>query len=529
MTTATKKKKEQLELIELDKIHIGVRKESRNEESGGHVVKHVCSCGNVEVAEFLTYRELASHIFTCPDCGNRNFLPRDKIYANKRHARPTFFDVKSSHRGFSAKKTNLSIIYKPEEDSIEVIQPNLIREYVFDWLDEKLQVYKNGELEYDYSSFKNNRENSYEQDKIFNRVRNHFVYGMGDIDEILHTLNLENSGFYKFMAQGKERRQYWGRIKKTNLFEVLEYMLDNKEGNEWAQILINAGYKLGKSIAERDSYYYGKDTIDTEAKKPHQILKLPKKVCNALKEAGHLSLNDLYSLKKIVDSENSSFMNQLYSLIDSLEDPSQFISVINNLDNLILLISNYGYKAPRLLEYLTNDLVLYQGIDTMREGVIYLRDYLNMCREMRIPYAKYPRSLKREHDVATINHRAFMEKQKNKSFIELIQANDYLLDNKRNSEYCVILPEDAQDLIREGGKLNHCVGSYVKSVANGERMIAFMRKKSNIENPLITIDVRGHRVNQARGASNRALTEKESKYVKKWAEERQLYYLEGGY
>src|SRR5699024_8569763 len=129
-------------------IKIGIYVIRRDER---HILEKTCSCGHFSEAEYLTYKDVPV-IHQCDACGNKNFVSRAMVKPEKRMALPTVFDIESSNRGFDLKKTNLSIIYHEEKKEIEVIQSNLIRRYVYDWVDSVLKVYRNGELEYDTNS-----------------------------------------------------------------------------------------------------------------------------------------------------------------------------------------------------------------------------------------------------------------------------------------------------------------------------------------------------------------------------------------
>lgn len=55
--------------------------------------------------------------------------------------------------------------------------------------------------------------------------------------------------------------------------------------------------------------------------------------------------------------------------------------------------------------------------------------------------------------------------------------------------YCVKIPYAAQDLIREGSEMKHCVGRYIDKVANNTTYIVFIRKKNDPDTPYITGEV----------------------------------------
>lgn len=494
-------------------IKIGIyviRKDER------HILEKTCSCGHFSEAEYLTYIDVPV-IHQCDACGNKNFVSRAMVKPEKRMALPTVFDIESSNRGFDLKKTNLSIIYHEEEKEIEVIQSNLIRRYVYDWVDSVLKVYRNGELEYDTNS-----EKTVGTFNTLSRVNTHLKKGLGtDTDEVIERLELEGQDFYKHLNRidGDNQNYYSYKKPAHGFIGLLDRTLKNKERYNWVQILTSAGYHgLGNSGRSRSI----SNIVDMTATKPHKILCVSKKIASYIKESDEI---DYYMIQNIQEAYNSPSKHKvLLNILDVLEDKGKIGDVASDIVDFEFLTTVAKYEPRRLVEYIFNEIHLYQGISNSRTGLTLLKDYITMCKEMEVPYEKYPKSLKREHDVTVINYQIFNQKKTSQDFEDIMMKNDYLTDEKLDKEYCIILPESSKDLVVEGGKLNHCVGSYTKKVEKGETIIAFLRKKKDMFKPLVTLEIRGWRVNQARGSSNRSVTKEEKDYITKWAESRQLQY-----
>lgn len=66
----------------------------------------------------------------------------------------------------------------------------------------------------------------------------------------------------------------------------------------------------------------------------------------------------------------------------------------------------------------------------------------------------------------------------------------------------VIPPHSSKELIDEGTALRHCVGRYVKRVAQRECVILFVRKVAEPDKSLCTVEVRDGQVVQTRGFDN---------------------------
>lgn len=300
----------------------------------------------------------------------------------------------------------------------------------------------------------------------------------------------------------------------------------NHEEHNWAQILANAGYKGISHIDTGYNYMVDRDHPDGRNNilkgetKPHKILRVSKKASKYIRDAGFIDSRGHKNLVAL--SQDTQKLQTLNSLVDSLDDKTMFYDVVENIEELNYMIRVYNYDSRALLEYLIDDIKMYQGITGMREGLSYLKDFADMSSDMDIPFEKYPNSLKREHDVTSLNHREYMKNRETKEFSEIMKDNDYLVEE--SDEFSVLLPKTSKDLVFEGGRLNHCVGSYVQQVTKGETVIAFLRRTKDIHEPLVTIEVKGHQVKQARGSHNRRLHEEEKNFINRWAEERQIVF-----
>ena len=77
-------------------------------------------------------------------------------------------------------------------------------------------------------------------------------------------------------------------------------------------------------------------------------------------------------------------------------------------------------------------------------------------------------------------------------------------------------PEKAMSLVDEGNALNHCVASYIKRIIDGECLVYFMRQEKDVS--LITLEIEGGEIVQARGNSNRFPDEEEREAIQAWAD-----------
>lgn len=168
---------------------------------------------------------------------------------------------------------------------------------------------------------------------------------------------------------------------------------------------------------------------------------------------------------------------------------------------------------------------LYEYMERQSSGenvVNYMdyRDYLQDCEnlgfDMKSKSILFPKDLRAAHQ------RTIEMVKYNKSKI----LNDRILKIYKKHEK-KIFEEDglmirpaksANELIKEGKALHHCVGGYAERVANGETAIFFIREKSKKAKPYFTLEFKDNKLIQCRTLNNRSYeSEKRVKlFVEHW-------------
>ena len=124
------------------------------------------------------------------------------------------------------------------------------------------------------------------------------------------------------------------------------------------------------------------------------------------------------------------------------------------------------------------------------------------------------------HNVTARNYKIALTEEQ-----EVIFKNRYAeFEPFEYENYVLIAPRTSEDVKSEGSSLNHCVASYIKDIIDGNTQIFFLRLKKEYKNSLVTVEIRGKAVVQARGASNRDLTEKEEEVLRIFCANRKLAY-----
>lgn len=183
----------------------------------------------------------------------------------------------------------------------------------------------------------------------------------------------------------------------------------------------------------------------------------------------------------------------------------------------------------RLCEYLEH--VRINQCFEPKNAITDWRDYLHAAKTIEVDLtdnkARYPSSLKREHDRAVAKQKLVLDAKKDEFFQAETERYGKLYSYKTD-EYMIIPPRDMKDLFEEGRKLNHCVGSYSDRIVEGKTCIMFVRRAKEPDKPYFTIEInqRNSYVVQLRANSNRGInytTEKELvKFLKEWSKKKNV-------
>ncbi len=169
--------------------------------------------------------------------------------------------------------------------------------------------------------------------------------------------------------------------------------------------------------------------------------------------------------------------------------------------------------------------------DTFRDWI----DYIDNCKilkyDLKNEFVLFPRDLKEVHD------RTYKLVQENKN--ELLDRKIKDLSNEigefynwQYKNYLIMVPGTAEEIIKEGQMLHHCVGTYIERVAKGKTIVLFLRKKEKPQEPYYTVEVNptDFKVEQCRGKYNKSMTREIKKIIDKFSEDKlkSLYQKKAG-
>lgn len=184
-----------------------------------------------------------------------------------------------------------------------------------------------------------------------------------------------------------------------------------------------------------------------------------------------------------------------------------------NVSHFNILISEYGYTASALMDYLDH-LYTFEALNNMANTIVELFDYARMMKKISNKFDKYPRHFLTTHQIAVRNYERLMKKFKEEDFQQQI---DLSLEDEIG-DYTFIYPKTTQEIKDEAVAQNNCVASYIESVLKGNCHIMFMRHKNDPTNSLVTLEIRRNQIVQAKRRFNYPTTKKDNIAIEKWNE-----------
>lgn len=307
---------------------------------------------------------------------------------------------------------------------------------------------------------------------------------------------------------------------RCGLIGMLNSFIKKFDEEKWLQILCYSdlpyGFIANVIEGQTNGYYYGRK-INTQGKNPVEILKISKHSLKLLKERNY-AYNIYVDIRSGYNIEFAEKVNEIIKEYDGKITPYR----LSDVEELVKL----GYDLNRLIKYVAYDIDRLQGITDPSTGVSLLYDTVRMHKDMNSKmYEKYPKSLKLRHDIAVRDYRVMEDEIIKNKFIDKCKENEYLDLKYENKDYTIIAPSVPQDLVDEGREMGHCVGSYVKAVANGKSKIFFLRRKDEPENSFVTVEItNGNNIIQVKARGNYKPDEEVFDFIHKWCKKKQLNY-----
>lgn len=272
---------------------------------------------------------------------------------------------------------------------------------------------------------------------------------------------------------------------------------------------------LASEVVYRFNFVGGQGLIDPYGKNLREVLQIDPSDLPWLQHSEH-GVRDLFLLR-ILHREGHQPSEEVFSWLDA-----------HNISETGCLELALKYTTPhKLIRYLDRQFAkhLPNSYPGTSGTLSDYNDYLGFCEELQYDlkneFVLFPKHLKQAHDEAQSRI-----KQKN---VKRYDAQIAGIREKLKRQYqfksdglVVIPPRSAQEIVVEGHKLHHCVGSYAKDMASEQCTILFIRKENRKSKPFYTVEVRGDRIIQVRGVNNCAPTPEVKDFLAVWEKKKHL-------
>ena len=275
-------------------------------------------------------------------------------------------------------------------------------------------------------------------------------------------------------------------------------------------------FRLVSDIVHGTFYFMIGKTINCKGKNLQDVLKLDRSWLPLLQEVdpGIAQLNVIQWFINAGKKPNASMMK--WCANNAIQDVSVLAELLSHMTMHKLMRYAVAQYELRIASTKTPEYIRYYSMANLLADY---RDYLRMCKEMQYDvessFILFPRNLKSAHDhvveALDVKRTAEQEKAIADSFEEWQRLYQY-----KGKDLMVIPPHSSKELIDEGTALRHCVGRYVKRVAQRECVILFVRKVAEPDKSLCTVEVRDGQVVQTRGFDNEDPPAKIKAFIERW-------------
>ena len=213
-----------------------------------------------------------------------------------------------------------------------------------------------------------------------------------------------------------------------------------------------------------------------------------------------------------------------------IDDPYTKLENYSQVKDIMKIVSSEG--APLTITMSQYNKILDNQV--LKNRKYDYSDYVRMCNSIG-EEPVMPWMIRDDHQLTSLHDTAVKEynllkdssSEKIKAKYLEIKAN-YPNFSFENQEFIIKYPDDIDDLNTEGAILHHCVKSYKERVLRNETMIMFLRKKDDLTQPYVTMQIskksNKYDLVQAHGNCNCSIKTLTGVYefVKEWANKFQI-------
>ena len=311
---------------------------------------------------------------------------------------------------------------------------------------------------------------------------------------------------------------YCGFRKYSGLTITFENFCKYYDNYEYVQILTNGG------VTFLNESYWKFSNLNKEGRSVNEIFEISKldfKIAKLLKVQKLSSFINCKGIGDIIPFDKFKKYMELGYIGNNIT-PNGVKQIFKDIKEIC---ESFSYDMDRLMKYLNEDIYKNQGIRSSCNGLVLLKDSLLMAKKMGINLKeKYPKSLKLQHDLLSMNYECYKDELQRQEFKKVVEdRKDVLLNrNKEKGNFYIRSPRDVDDLYNYAESLGNCLKSYVDEVIEGRSKIYFMETEKNDKKPYIAIEVKHNNIRQAYRKSNKMISKKEYEFLVKWAKNNEI-------
>lgn len=242
-------------------------------------------------------------------------------------------------------------------------------------------------------------------------------------------------------------------------------------------VTAGAGMLVCQLVAKQTEQRY----LDLSKRKPHQLLRMTREEFRSLDKAklNTAFLDELSRHRELGFCDSADLLQELllrssFQTLFKLQEQSHITGEPN---------------LKRVLRYLSKQGCLPSEVQLLEDARTFAKR-LNHNAPLT-PQELWPPHLRDAHD-RLAQQVAILDAENKKSNYQ--RGFDSVLANFSplqwsDGDLCILLPKSGKELIAEGKTLNHCVGGYVRSHSEGERIIFFVRNYRRPERSYYTLNI----------------------------------------
>lgn len=271
--------------------------------------------------------------------------------------------------------------------------------------------------------------------------------------------------------------------------------------------------KCGMKSAVRDLVANGKKNaaaIHWNAETPAEFLGVKPRELRMLQEANACSWERIEALGSYRRQKGKSTLEDCLLLAQIQMDG-------NKQKMLLKRMREHGVSIGRLLRYMNKHCLEKRTIRSAMDAYVdYLVAAEGVGLDLNNPIFLMPRDFEEKHDQVTAAWSAVLAERRRKAEAErraaVAEERKKQLERFRgrvkslarrytytDGELLVRPAVNAEEIVREGKLLHHCVGGYADRHISGATTILFLRRRSAPGKPLCTIEVNGNSIRQIHG------------------------------